>query len=151
MPEQTSNWQKLLGLKRSQWVVILQAPFVLLLTWSRLRAGGFQQTLAKIHPQPNPGRSAQQQLARAQETSYALSVAVKFGPWRPKCLLRSLALGWFLARQGIPFEIRIGVPAGQAATGPVDFTAHAWVEHAGVVLNDKEGVAGEFTPFGDRG
>ena len=106
--------------------------------------------LGKIHPESNPGMSVKQQLARAQETSYALSVAVKFGPWRPKCLLRSLALGWFLARQGIAFEIRIGVPAGVVAAGPIDFSAHAWVEFDGVVINDREDIAGDYATFDRR-
>ena len=150
LPELKKKYQQLLDLKRSQWAVILQAPIVLLLSWARLRTGGFQQTLEQIHPKPEPVMSAEQQLLWAKETAYALAVAVKFGPWRPKCLLRSLALGWFLARRGIPFEIRIGVPAGQAmpqAGGSVDFTAHAWVEVDGVVINDREDIAGEYAIF----
>ena len=147
LPELKSKVTKLLDLKGSQWAVILQAPFVLLMSWARLSVGGFQKTLERIHTQSEPVMSPEQQLLRAKETAWALAVAVKFGPWRPRCLLRSLALGWFLGRRGIPFKIRIGVPAGKAAVGPGDFSAHAWVEHAGVVLNDKEDIAEQYPPF----
>jgi len=89
-------------------------------------------------------------MSLAKDTAYALAVAVKYGPWRPLCLLRSLTLGWFLGRKGIPFEVKIGVPGGKVGTGQLgkpDFTAHAWVEHNGVVLNDKEDVASEYAAF----
>lgn len=149
MTERITTAQKLLALKRAQWFVILRAPFVLLVTWRRLRKYGYQHTLRMIPPVPG-GLSGEEQMLRAKDTAYAFAVAVKFGPWWPKCLLRSLALGWFLARGGVPFQLRIGVPSGQARLhmdSPVDFSAHAWVEHAGVVLNDRKGVAGEFAAF----
>jgi hypothetical protein len=150
LPEQTSNWQKLKRLKRSQWVVIVQSPFVLLLTWVRLRRGGYQQTLARIKPLYNSDMSPQEQATIAREVAFALAVAVKAGPWKPRCLMRSLALGWLLAKRGISFDIRIGVPHGKAKTQAgeaVAFSAHAWVEHAGIVLNDRQDVAGKFSAF----
>ena len=93
---------------------------------------------------------AEEQLSVARDTAYALAVAVKYGPWRPLCLLRSLTLGWFLGRRGICFELRIGVPGGKPVSSPTgnpDFTAHAWVEYAGTVLNDKPDIASEFAAF----
>jgi hypothetical protein len=56
-----------------------------------------------------------------------------------------------LGRKGIPFELKIGVPAGQSDTGAggtLDFNAHAWVEFEGVVLNDRADIADEFSAFG---
>lgn len=130
---------------------MLSAPAVLALTWLRLRTAGYRRTLAAIQPKRTDALSDAEQSERARDTAYALAVAIKYGPWRPQCLLRSLALGSYLGRQGIPFEVRLGVPgpsAGGAGRRAVDFTAHAWVEHAGVVLNDKNSVAREFRPFG---
>ena len=150
LPEQTSNWQKLKRLKRSQWVVIVQSPFVLLLTWVRLRRGGYQETLARIKPFYSSDMSPQEQAKIAREVAFALAVAVKTGPWKPLCLLRSLALGWLLAKRGISFDIRIGVPYGKAKTQvgeAVSFSAHAWVEHAGIVLNDRQDIAENFSAF----
>jgi hypothetical protein len=150
LPEPVSNWQKLRRLNYSQWAVIACSPFVLWLNWHRLRGGGYQKTLELIPAVADSGAPAEQQLLQAQETAYALSVALKFGPWKPRCLLRSLALCWFLARRGIPYDIRIGVPGDKRMTGPdreVDFSAHAWVEHGGVVLNDRADIAAEFSIF----
>jgi hypothetical protein len=145
-----SNWQKIADLDASQWLVIFQSPFVLLLTWIRLRRGGFQKTLGQIDTGPDSGISAQRQALLARKTAFALAVVVKAGPWRPQCLVRSLALSWLLSRRGIPCVVRIGVPVGGDslhAEGSDGFRAHAWVEHAGIVLNDRQDVATQFSAF----
>lgn len=150
MPELTSNWHKLTHLKRSQWVVIVQSPVVLLLTWIRLRRGGYQKTLDHMVTGSEPVLPPEKQLVMAKEVAFALAVAVKAGPWRPQCLVRSLALGWFLARRSIPFFVRIGVPHKNLMMeggGAVNFSAHAWVEYAGVVLNDRQDIAEQFSAF----
>jgi hypothetical protein len=156
LTETAGKWRRLHGLSAWQWRVLLTSPFVLLLTWVRLRSVGYVKTLAAITPQTNDGqRSAQGALAQAQETAYALAVAVKYGPWKPKCLVRSMALGWFLGSKRVPFELKIGVPGEKSITGTdgtLDFSAHAWVEFEGVVLNDKPNIADEFQAFaGTRG
>jgi hypothetical protein len=141
---------RLIGLSWWQWRVLANTPWALLRTWSSLRLRGYGKTLAAMRPARPSELSADQQLGLARETAYAVAVAIKYGPWRPLCLLRSLVLGRFLGRKGIPFEVRIGVPGGKSvisANGNLDFTAHAWVEHAGVVLNDKQDIANEFAPF----
>ena len=131
MNDQTGKWRKLMQLTAWQWVVLLGSVFILPLFYFRLRLGGFKKALAK-------------------QTAFAVDVSGKYSFWKPNCLTRSLALGWFLSRREIPFEIRIGVPGGMLTTvsddGPA-FMAHAWVEFSGVVLNDKEDVASEFSPF----
>jgi hypothetical protein len=70
--------------------VIVQSPFVLLLTWIRLRRGGYQKTLDHIMTGPEPVLPPEQQLIMAKEVAFALAIAVKAGPWRPQCLVRSL-------------------------------------------------------------
>jgi hypothetical protein len=137
--------RRLRSLSAWQWQVMLATPFILLLTWYRLRRAGYRATLDRAQGKPASTLTAEEQLELARETAYAVAVAVKYGPWRPLCLLRSMTLAWFLGRRGIPFEVRIGLPGD--AGGTLDFTAHAWVEHAGVVLNDKEGVGREYRPF----
>ena len=133
--------------------MLLASPFVLLLTWLRLRTGGYGKALAWARSDGNTTPGPAGALEQARQTAYALAVSVKYGPWKPKCLLRSMALGWFLGRKGVPFELKIGVPAGQSvlgAGGTLDFNAHAWVEYDGVVLNDKPDIADEFMPFTRR-
>ena len=147
-------WRRLNRLTAWQWFVLLSAPMVLLTTWFRLRTGGYGKTLEWVTPDSGSSAKPVAQPALARETAYALAVAVKYGPWRPKCLVRSMALARYLGRKGIPFELKIGVPVGKSNRGhggKLDFNAHAWVESGGVVLNDREDIAEEFSAFGKDG
>ena len=146
MAEAKSRWIRLRSLSGWQWRVLIGSPFVLLLTWVRLRSYGYVKSLEKLKLRRGCDLASEAQLALAKDAAYVLAVAVKCGPWTPKCLVRSMALGWFLARKGIPFEVRIGVPGGVPRNNS-DFSAHAWVEHAGVVLNDREDVAVAYKAF----
>ena len=142
--------RKLLHLNRSQWRVVLQSPVVLMLTWVRLRHGGYRSTLAGLAGARERESAAEDFVVSARETAEALDLAIRLSPWRPKCLVRSLALGWYLSRAQIPFAIRIGVPArecGDGVASAIDFRTHAWVECAGVVLNDRQDIAADFAVF----
>jgi hypothetical protein len=59
----------------------------------------------------------------------AVGKALNVIPADSRCLVRSLVLTRILAVRGIESVFVIGVNAD-----PVDFGAHAWVEHAGVAL-----------------
>jgi hypothetical protein len=150
LAEAPGKWRRLKGLSAWQWKVLLASPFILLLTWFRLRSGGYNRTLTLARPEPGPRLPPRDMLTLARETAYPLAAAIKYGPWMPRCLVRSLALGWFLGRQGIPFEVRIGLPGGKSiigTDGKLNFSAHAWVEVGGVVLNDREDIAQEYRSF----
>lgn len=61
-------------------------------------------------------------------------------PWAT-CLRKSLVLWFFLRRQGIDTQVRIGVRnAGE-------FQAHAWVEYQGKVLGDRQDVRDQYAIF----
>lgn len=62
---------------------------------------------------------------------------------RMTCLTRSLALQALLRRQGVEADLRIGVRREDGR-----LQAHAWVEHAGVPLGEREGVDRTFLPLG---
>jgi hypothetical protein len=145
------RWRKLRQLKPGQWTVLLASLLMLPLTSFRLRSRGYRQTLQWVSPPvaSTSGLAPADEAVVAKDTAFAVGVAAKYGIWRPRCLSRSLALGWFLRRRGIPFDIRIGVPdkAGVRGGGAPDFSAHAWVEHRGVVLNDRENIEEEFRTF----
>jgi hypothetical protein len=152
LPDIAENLQKLRALNRRQWSVLLQSGYVIPLSYLHLRIGGFRKALtwARTAAARRSDLSREKELELARETAFAFAVACKFGPWKPKCLVRSLALGRFLYRRGIPFDIRIGVPNTREmppADGAVDFTAHAWVETHGAVLNDRPDIAGTYLPF----
>ena len=62
------------------------------------------------------------------------------------CLTRSLALQALLRRQGIEADLRIGVRREDGL-----LHAHAWVEHAGVPVGEREDVDRTFLPLAEGG
>jgi hypothetical protein len=58
------------------------------------------------------------------------------------CLARSLTLWWLLRARGLEADLWIGVRRAEAA-----LEAHAWVEHAGLVINDRPDVRTAFSAF----
>jgi len=86
----------------------------------------------------------------AQDTAYVLAVSARLCPWKPLCLTRSLALARLLKKRGVSFVVRSGIPRGAAVgpgSDPAGFSAHAWVEHDGIVLNGHQDVATRFSTF----
>lgn len=58
------------------------------------------------------------------------------------CLTRSLLLGWLLRRRGVASQLRIGVKMNNGS-----LAAHAWVEYAGIPINDQPNVGEQFAAF----
>ena len=58
------------------------------------------------------------------------------------CLTRSLLLGWLLRRRGVASQLRIGVKLNEGS-----LAAHAWVEYAGIAINDQPDVGEQFAAF----
>ncbi|NQT17918.1 MAG: lasso peptide biosynthesis B2 protein [Planctomycetes bacterium] len=61
------------------------------------------------------------------------------------CLQESITVWRLLRRQGIHSDLRIGVRRSEGR-----FEAHAWVEHAGVVISDTQDVSTRFVPLAQR-
>jgi hypothetical protein len=61
------------------------------------------------------------------------------------CLHRSLVLHAWLRREGLPSSLRIGV---QKANG--ELRAHAWIELAGQVINDRPAAVAPFGVLSSR-
>ena len=72
----------------------------------------------------------------------AVDRAARRWPAEATCLTRSLLLWWFLRRRGQPAAVWVGV-----RHGPQALEAHAWVELAGRVLNDRPDVRERYAPF----
>ena len=88
-------------------------------------------------------------LDQAQRTTWLMVRALGFSPVKGKCLSQSLVLWHLLSRQGITSQLRIGFEKVDAHL-PIasdNFTAHAWVECQGVVLNDRQDVYERFAVF----
>lgn len=73
-----------------------------------------------------------------------VATAAAFYPGRAQCLEQSLALFLLLRRRGIGADLRIGVQ-------PFPFSAHAWVEHAGRPINEREDYVTRLAPFPSLG
>ena len=73
-----------------------------------------------------------------------VNIAASQAPIPATCLTRSLLLGWMLRRRGVASQLRIGVRMNQ---GILD--AHAWVEYAGIPINDRSDVGEQFAAFAE--
>jgi len=82
---------------------------------------------------------------RVAKIARAVDRAARRGVFRPKCLVRSLALHRMLERNGIHGSvIRIGVRRDGD-----ELLAHAWVEHKGVTLIDSPTAVAVFSRLTD--
>lgn len=81
---------------------------------------------------------------QVHEVARMVATAAAFYPGRAQCLEQSLALFLLLRRRGIPAELRLGVQ-------PFPFAAHAWVEHAGHPVNEREDYVTRLAPFPSLG
>ena len=62
--------------------------------------------------------------------------------FQPSCLTISLCTWFLLLMYGIETELRIGIARSRGT-----FIAHAWIEQAGQVLNDRPDIQNFFSPF----
>jgi hypothetical protein len=78
--------------------------------------------------------------AEAEAVGRAITRAARLGVFRPRCLVRALALHRSLERRGIHGStVRIGVRQNKDA-----LLAHAWVEYDGEVFGDNAAMVAQF-------
>ncbi|HSF81724.1 MAG TPA: lasso peptide biosynthesis B2 protein [Anaerolineales bacterium] len=126
--------------------VVLRLPVLAL----GVRLLGFQRTwrLLAWFAQPRAVvENVAESRGRAVRIAGLAAMARRNLPFRAGCLADSLALWWALRRCGLPGRLRIGVRKGQGAVGGDSLQAHAWVEFAGTVLNDRPDVAERYAVF----
>lgn len=81
-----------------------------------------------------------------EQVAWAVSRASKYGLFRPRCLVRSLAIQRMLRRRGITSSsLGIGVRMQQGT-----FEAHAWVELDGTIIGDSPAHVRSFTRITDH-
>ena len=132
--------------KRAQRL-FLRAAILLPMISASLRLRGLRATQATLGrfllAGANPRDQAKGNMAKdAARTAHMVHAAARYGLVRPTCLESSLALWWFLGRQGIESSLRIGTR--KTASG---LEAHAWVEFGGNALNETGGTLPEYAPF----
>lgn len=129
-----------------RWL-FFQASFLLMVITVALRFFDFKRVyygLQRPFPTPSPKLNNNQQLQQAVNTAAILQNAVYVLPINITCLPQSLALWSLLRHQSIGSDLQIGVQQIEGA-----FSAHAWVEFEGIVLNDRGDVRERFVALDD--
>jgi hypothetical protein len=133
-------------LSPGEWILLTGALAALPAAALGLRLFGLQRLLGWLD-RPEGSRafaSMTDERLTAARLTRIVGAAARYGPWPANCLQRSLVLWWYLRSHGISGQLRIGVR--RKIDGPgLDF--HAWVEHAGGVLNDSPLVRSTFVTF----
>jgi hypothetical protein len=138
-----TDWRKWRGLPSADRGLLLAVLAFLPAVAAALRVFGLRRVCRVLS-----GSAATDPNARAADAGEAqavgrlVDIAARRGVGRPTCLARSVTLWWLLRRRGIDSALRIGV---RTIEGRME--AHAWVEHAGLVLNDADDVGERFAPF----
>jgi hypothetical protein len=122
---------------------LLAAAALMPVFWLGLRLLGLPRFQARLQ-RSRVTRDAAMTLADIQALGELVNIAARHTLGPRTCLTRSLLLGWLLRRRGVESQLRIGV---RLANGVLD--AHAWVECAGVPVNDRPDVGTQFASFGD--
>lgn len=123
--------------------VLASAAARLPIAWIALRVAGLARLQAWERRAFRRGSQAgADALPEARTIAAIVEIAARHSPFPNTCLSRSITLAWMLRRRGIASELRIGVRRTGAS-----LEAHAWVECAGVPVNDTpESIAG-FDPL----
>jgi hypothetical protein len=141
MQRLTRNLSRFLALSAPERRTFLTATALLPLFWTGLRILGLQRLQARLQRKPlavSNGLGTDELTRLGTLINSAAHHAL--GP--ANCLTRSLYLWWLLRRRGVDGQLRIGV---RLTDGTLD--AHAWVEHAGIPINDRHDVSTDFAPF----
>jgi hypothetical protein len=110
------------------WMLTMRAYARLILFDLCLVRGNFENLYAKVRSCSVAKKHARPK--SIEEICYATDLAVIWYWKQVQCLQRSAATTCLLRRHGIPAEMVIGAQQ-------LPFKAHAWVEVAGQIVNDK--------------
>lgn len=122
-------WRRMSGSARTATVM---AGVLLPVIEASLRLLGVSRTLTWLRATV-PSRPAAHVTPRVLRL--AVNRASRRGLVAGRCLSKSLALWWLMARTGSSSRLRLGVAVGNAA-----FDAHAWLEDETGVINDDDDV-----------
>lgn len=113
---------------RRDLALVIQAAVTLPAIALLLRVVGLRRTRTLLHLDGAPESGDVPEAVR--RSAAAVATVVRHSPATVSCLPRSLAVAYLSRRRGHHVDIVIGV-----AQGPT-LAAHAWVEFAGVPIND---------------
>lgn len=139
----TANWTKFSVIPWAERRTLLGAMAWLPLLWLGLHVLGLRRLQAWLQCE-NPLITNSLSPDEIVRIAALVNIAALYAPFPATCLTRSLLLRWLLCRRGVASQLRIGVRVTQ---GVLD--AHAWVEYAGVPVNDRPDVGEQFAPFAE--
>jgi Transglutaminase-like superfamily len=134
-------WKKFQQLSWAEKFLLAQALFLLPVNVLGLRILGFRRWQSVLERMMISRRTNTVDVTTAQGIACVINLAAA-QMFRAVCLPRSMTLWWMLRQRGIASELRIGVRKKDDI-----FTAHAWLECQGIVLNDSAEVSTDFTAF----
>ena len=137
-----NNWRKFRRLPAEERAVFLAASTLLPAVRVGLRTLGLRRVQVVLSGRMRPGWLAEPDVAvyRARRLARLVRVAAQYVGGT--CLARSVVLACLLERQGVPAQLRIGVRKGENG-----FEAHAWVEAAGMSLDEGQDVGERCAAF----
>jgi hypothetical protein len=139
------KYQIILNLSRRERSLLCQALWLLPIVAILVNLKGLrfsQEMLLRLPTRSSSVVDAVAEIDRVWMTERMVRVAVRYNHLWTNCLKQSLVLWILLRSQGIVSELRIGVQRESNK-----FSAHAWVEYQGVVLNDTDDVRQRFQAF----
>lgn len=130
-------------LSAAQWRLLLAALGLLPLIGLGLRVVGLRRVQVAL-ARTRPGSAVDRALDAPQVDAIArlVAAAARHGPYKARCLSRSLALQWLLRRRGMETDLRVGV---RKVAGRLE--AHAWLERDDVPLVDLADVRERYAAF----
>jgi len=134
---------KVLALSWREWRQLAAAQLQLLRAQLRLWTTQEGQLLTTGAGSGYDHAPSTRRVSDARELALAIGRAAEYGVFRPACLARSMALCRLLDSHGIDGgRVQIGVILRGGR-----FVAHAWVEYAGEILGDDEGIVSKYEPL----
>ena len=121
--------------------VLFEAAFLLPVVFVGLRTIGWARMQRFLD---RPSAPVRRSVTEARHLAVLVEAVARRGPIRYNCLQRSVVLWRVMRGRGLEAQLRFGV----RKEAPGDHRFHAWVEHAGEVLNDAPHVRERFTMFG---
>jgi hypothetical protein len=134
-----SNADRWMVLRAFAWLGIIDLA---------LRVVGFQRVIRTAESAPVSAErpDADQTIARARRYAHWLHIASRYHVVRAHCLQRSVVLHYWLRKEGLPSQLRVGVRKEDG-----ELKAHAWVELQGQVIDESPTAVAAFTPLTEAG
>ena len=124
------------------WWILFQAWVLLLAVDLGLRVLPFRRIQGIVERRGGNSRPETTVAETIRHHGRFVHIAARHHLYPMLCLRRSLALQWLLGRQGITTDLCFGVQKEAS-----DFSAHAWLEHAGQPIGEPQALTTRFAPL----